>query len=86
MVEPDVHVAGHGGSADVEPILVIGGKLLPRKTRLLKSKKEQSLKNNLLLVFTRSTHSGTFILPDLVMLQSVNWSRVVQKKMEGPTH
>ena len=41
MVEPDVHVAGHGGSADVEPILVIGGKLLPRKTRLLKSKKEQ---------------------------------------------
>ena len=40
----------------------------------------KSLKTNLLLVFTRSTHSGTFILPDLVMLHSVNRSRVVQKK------
>merc|ERR1719278_1793064 len=26
---PDVHVAGHGRSTDIEPIFVIGGKLLP---------------------------------------------------------
>merc|ERR1719418_296166 len=26
---PDVHVAGHGRSTDIEPVLVIGGKLLP---------------------------------------------------------
>ena len=26
---PDVHVTGHGGGADVEPILIIGGKLFP---------------------------------------------------------
>ena len=26
---PDVHVTGHGGGADVEPILIIGSQLLP---------------------------------------------------------
>ena len=31
-VKPDVHVAGHGRSTDIEPILVIGGKLLPGKS------------------------------------------------------
>ena len=26
---PDVHVTGHGGGADVEPILIVGSELLP---------------------------------------------------------
>ena len=37
-------------------------------------------KINLLLVFTRSNHSGTFILPDLVM-----FNVVVQELIEWPT-
>ena len=38
----------------------------------------KSLRTNLLLVFTRSTHCGTFILPD-VMLQSENWSKMMHR-------
>ena len=55
---------GHGGGADEEPVLVVGGQLLPGEYKI-KVSKSKLCNSHLVLVFTRSTHSGTFILPDL---------------------
>ena len=56
-VKPDVHVAGHVRSADVEPVLVIGGKLLPGRKIFI----EVFIEDFIVMLFFCSSSSVTFL-------------------------